>query len=233
MLISNLCLPAHVGILMDGNRKWAASLGIRKEDGHIRGKENLKKICLAAKKLGIEYLTTYAFSIENWKREREEIQSLINIIKELFEETKFFVENDICVRVIGEKIGLEEKVLNSIDTLESLTQNCSKMILTIAFNYGGFHEIISATKRIYNVGNELQINNITENVVNRYMQSNYLPELDLIIRTGNVKRLSRFLIWKSSNAELIFLKKYWPEFNESDLIDCLIEYSNRKRNSKR
>lgn len=229
MLQSKKVIPTHVGILLDGNRKWAALNGLEKEDGHMCGKENIKKISIAAVKMGIEYLTMYAFSIENWKRDEEEVRNLINIIDELFKEIEFFVDNDICVKVIGRRMDLEEGLRGDIENLEASTRHGSNLTLTIAFNYGGFDEIVSAARKLLDVSYDLQVDKLTENLINRYMQSNYLPELNLVIRTGNVKRLSRFLIWKSSNAELIFMNKYWPDFNETDLAWCLEEYNKRKR----
>lgn len=221
-------IPNHIGILMDGNRKWASAKDMSIKEGHSCGAENLKRVCVECKNMGINYLTTYAFSVENWKRSEEEVSNLLNVIEDLLLSIEFYKSNNIKVKVIGARQNLSDKLLYAIQKVEAETNECNGITLSIAVNYGGMEEIVDAFNLILDdISNGKNIAEIDEKVLENYLQSKGLPELDVIIRTSGVKRLSRFLLFKSSYAEIIFIDKYWPDFNSEDLWACMSEYKKR------
>ncbi len=232
--MNNCEIPQHIGILMDGNRKWATARGLSKKEGHSTGAEVFKKIAVDCANLNIKYLTTYMFSLENWNRSKEEVNNLLEILLDIFYDYEYFVKNNIRVRIIGSRKGLDSSIISCIKTIESETSACSRMNLSIAFNYGGRNEIVEALDSILmNMKKENMYRSVTEKIINQHMQSKELPEVDLIIRTSGVKRLSTFLLWKTSYSEIIFIDKYWPDFTKEDLIDCISVYNKKKRRCER
>lgn len=224
--------PKHIAIIMDGNRRWARGKNLPVKLGHKAGADNLKTIAKYANKIGIKYLTVYAFSTENWKRSEEEVSGLMFLLKTYLDDfiKKVDTEN-IKVNVIGDVTRLSEDIQILIKKAMEKTENNTGLVLNIAFNYGGRAELIKATKEI-----ALDVKNgkISEEDINEELISNHLytanqPDPDLLIRTSGEMRISGFLIWQISYTEFLFTNKYWPEFSEEDLDLAIEEYQKRNR----
>lgn len=222
-------IPYHLGIIIDGNRRWAKEKGLPAFEGHRRGLDNVQKIGEWCRKKGVKILTIFAFSTENWNRVKREVNYLMRIfalslngkyIKEL-------QEKNIKLQVIGQKERLPKFLQTKIKKAEELTKNGKEGILNLAISYGGRPEIVQAIKNI--IKRKISANEITEELINRNLWTTGLPYPDLIIRTGGEQRLSNFLPWQSAYSELYFTKKYWPEFTEKDLDKALLNFSRRQR----
>ncbi len=226
-------IPTHVGIIMDGNRRWAKEKGMIPSLGHKAGADNLKKVAEACEKFGIKHLTVFAFSTENWKRSKDEVKYLMDLFLSYAKSfRKRLNEKNYRVRMAGDKSALSEELQQEITYIEEATKNNDGLTINLAINYGGRAEIINATKNIAEKvkNGEISIEEINEDLINRNMQTYDSPDPDLIIRTGGEKRLSGFLIWQSAYSEFYFTKVYWPDFDGEELNKAIIEYSNRKRN---
>ena len=225
-------LPKHIAIIMDGNRRWAKNNGLTTKDGHTEGANNLERIAIFCNKIGIKYMTVYAFSTENWKRSKEEVAALMFILKswilKLLERTS---SNNIRIRVIGEKENIPADLKEGIDKLVEKTKNNTGMVLNIAFNYGGRPEIVHAVKEIATLVKEGKINieDINEELVSNNIYTAGQPDPDLMIRTSYELRTSNFLPWQLAYSEFYFSKKHWPEFDEEEMINALKEYESRNR----
>ena len=224
-------LPEHVAIIMDGNRRWAKQNNLATPQGHKEGAENLKRIAKFANKIGIKYMTVYAFSTENWKRSKEEVSAIMKLLK--FYIFDFFKsdDNNIKVRVIGKTEDLPKDLYEEIQKVEEKTRNNTGMILNIAFNYGGRDEIVTATKKIaQKVANgELKIEDINENQISDHLYTAGQPDPDLLIRTSGEERISNFLPWQISYSEFVFTDKYWPEYDEDEFLKSIQIYQKRTR----
>ena len=224
-------LPEHIAIIMDGNRRWAKAHNLDVPQGHKEGAENLKRIAKFANKLGIKYMTVYAFSTENWKRTKEEVGALMKLLK--FYIMDFFKSYDenIKIRVIGRVEDLPKDIIAEIKKVEEKTKNNTGLVLNIAFNYGGRDEIITAVKKIAEKvkNNELDINDIDESVVSNNLYTAGQPDPDLLIRTSGEERISNFLPWQISYSEFVFTDKYWPEYGEKELLESIQVYQKRTR----
>ena len=226
-------LPKHIAIIMDGNRRWAKKRMLPVKLGHREGAETLKKVVRYANKLGIEYVTVYAFSTENWKREQEEVDALMSLLETYLDDfAKEADTENIVIRVIGRRKELSERLLQKIDQTIERTKNNTGTIFTIALNYGGRDEIVTAIKNIAEdvKNNKVDIDSITEELVSDYMYTKNMPDPDLMIRTSGELRTSNFLPWQLVYSEFLFLDKYWPEFSEKDIDEAVEVY--RKRNRK-
>lgn len=225
-------IPNHIAIILDGNRRWAKEKGLPGTEGHKEGARVLTEISKYANEIGIKYLTVYAFSTENWKRSKEEIDMLMTLFQKYMDNyTQTAMKNNIRVKIIGTKEGLSEKLIKKIEKCELLTQNCTGMTFNIALNYGSRNEITQAVKEIASDVKEgtLHIEDITENVINNHLYTSYMPDPDLVIRTSGELRLSNFLLWQLAYSEFLFLDKNWPDFTKQDL-DCAIqEFAKRNR----
>ncbi len=224
--------PKHVAIIMDGNGRWATSLGRKRTYGHYIGSLTVDKITKAAAKLGIDYLTLYTFSTENWKRPKSEVRYLLSLLKvQLRKKERLFQENDIEFGVIGDLSVFSSEIKEMIAGLVERTKGNQKMRLTLALNYGGKHEIVEACRRFCLDVREgrRECNSIDEELFSHYLYTHDMPDVDLMIRTGGEKRVSNFLLYQSSYAEFVFFDKYWPEFTEDDLKLAIDEFKNRKR----
>ena len=225
-------LPKHIAIIMDGNRRWAKNNGLTTKEGHTEGANNLERIAIFCNKIGIKYMTVYAFSTENWKRSKEEVAALMFILKswilKLLERTS---SNNIRIRVIGEKENIPADLKEGIDKLVEKTKNNTGMVLNIAFNYGGRPEIVHAVKEIATLVKEGKINieDINEELVSNNIYTAGQPDPDLMIRTSYELRTSNFLPWQLAYSEFYFSKKHWPEFDEEEMINALKEYESRNR----
>lgn len=224
-------LPEHIAIIMDGNRRWAKAHNLDVPQGHKEGAENLKRITKFANKLGIKYMTVYAFSTENWKRTKEEVGALMKLLK--FYIMDFFKSYDenIKIRVIGRVEDLPKDIIAEIKKVEEKTKNNTGLVLNIAFNYGGRDEITTAVKKIAEKvkNNELDINDIDESVVSNNLYTAGQPDPDLLIRTSGEERISNFLPWQISYSEFVFTEKYWPEYGEKELLESIQVYQKRTR----
>ena len=220
--------PIHVGIIMDGNGRWAQKKNLPRTAGHKEGLEVAKKIVAQASKLGIKYLTLYTFSTENWKRTAEEVGFLMNLIRlHLRAEFAFYKKNSIRVKVLGNLDGLPNDVRSEIINAEAETEKFSGLTVVLAINYGGRDEIVRATKKILESG--VSTENLSEKNISDNFDIPELPDADLIIRTGGEKRLSNFLMWHSAYAELIFTDTLWPDYNEEEFKNNIEEFYKRTR----
>lgn len=221
-------VPQHVAIIMDGNGRWAKERGLPRLAGHRAGTENLRTIIRASAKIGIKYLTLYAFSTENWSRPKAEITGLMHILADVIDkELRELHEEGARLVHIGHLDGLpknlQEKVRNAIE----LTKDNERITIVIAFNYGGRDEILNAIKNM--IRDDINPDDVDESLVSSYMFTSGLPDPDLVIRTSGELRTSNFLTWQSVYSEWYFPKVYWPDFNEEELRKALEDYSDRER----
>lgn len=225
-------LPQHIAIILDGNRRWAKERGLTTLQGHTAGFDNLETIAKFCNKIGIKYLTVYAFSTENWKRSKDEVTWLMRIFKTNVDRylEKKNTEN-IRIRIIGEKENIPEELKPRIEKIMEKTKNNTGLTLNIAFNYGGRAEIVHAAKVIaQKVKNEeLKLEDITEATISENIYTAGQPDPDLLIRTSRELRTSNFLPWQLTYTEFYFPKKYWPEFTEDDLLEAIKVYQGRSR----
>lgn len=224
-------MPRHIAIIMDGNRRWAKEHKLDGSFGHKKGAEVLETVAKYCNKIGIEALTVYAFSTENWKRTKEEVGALMKLLK--FYIMDFFKSYDenIKIRVIGRVEDLPKDIIAEIKKVEEKTKNNTGLVLNIAFNYGGRDEITTAVKKIAEKvkNNELDINDIDESVVSNNLYTAGQPDPDLLIRTSGEERISNFLPWQISYSEFVFTDKYWPEYGEKELLESIQVYQKRTR----
>lgn len=224
-------LPNHVGIIMDGNGRWATERNLPRSKGHKAGSENLKKLCDHIFDLGIPILSIYAFSTENFKRDKKEVDYLMNLFVQMFEkEFSFLKKKDVKVLFSGRSENLPKQVLTVMDKLERETQNCKKAIFHICLNYGGQYEILDMVKKIATKVEEgnLTTSNIDFKTIRENLYQN-LPDLDLVIRTSGEMRMSNFLLYQSAYAEYYFPKTYFPDFDEKEFDLAIEEYQKRTR----
>lgn len=231
--ISNNSLPTHIGIIMDGNRRWAKKKFLPSLYGHSRGAEVFKSIAIYCNKIGIKYLTVYAFSTENWKRSKYEVSYLMNLFKKYLSDTmleKFGFEN-IKIKFIGDISKFSDEMISMIKEIETKSNKNNGMVLNIAINYGGREELTHATKLISQEikNNKLNIENISEEYLSSKLYNSGQPDIDLIIRTADEQRISNFMLWQSAYAEFYFTSTLWPDFNENELNKAINEYSTRVR----
>lgn len=218
-------IPHHLGIIMDGNRRWALSKGLPVFKGHVKGTETLRKIVDHCRGIGIKNLTVFAFSTENWQRPQREVSFLMNLCKRAFnKDTEKLVKNSIKVRIIGDKQKLPKKLVSILEKIEEATKNNQDMVFNIALSYGGRAEIASAVKNI--IKKRIDPEKINERTISENL---WTSDLDFLIRTGKEQRISNFLIWQSAYAELYFSEKYWPDFTEKDLDKALEDFAARNR----
>ena len=221
----------HLAIIMDGNGRWAKKNMLPRTAGHYKGVEVLRNITIYANKLGIKCLTVYAFSTENWKRSKEEVSYIMSLPKIFFASyIKELMENNVKVKIIGEKNLIPEETMKVINDAIETTKNNTGLILNFAFNYGGRDEIIYAANRYANDFKDGKADLLTEETFSKYLFTNDLPEVDLIIRTAGEQRLSNFLLWQCAYSEFIFVDELWPDFSNDVLDRCIEEYNTRKRN---
>lgn len=219
----------HLGIILDGNRRWAKENGLPSYQGHKKGLETALKVIERACERGVGMLTLFVFSTENWKRSRIEVNLLMSLIEEFFnKEFKENQKNDlfrkIKVRIVGQREKISKKINEIVSRIEKMTEKNTGMVLNIALSYGGRSEIVEVVKKV--IENSVPEKDINEEYIKKNLS---IPDIDFIIRTGKEKRLSNFFIWQSAYAELYFPDKYWPEFTENDLDEALEYYRSRQR----
>lgn len=225
-------LPKHVAIIMDGNGRWAKKRFLPRVEGHRNGAKSVRKIVEEARRLGISYLTLFAFSTENWLRPGEEVSSLMKLfIQYLKSECSKLAENNIKLRAIGDLDRLSSEVRDSLNECIEKTKNGSEMELHLAISYGGREEIVNATKRIAQAAllGDIDLTSIDNNLFRSYLYAPDVPDPDLLIRTSDENRISNFLLWQLAYAEMVITPVLWPDFDETEFKRCLSEYSGRNR----
>ncbi len=220
--------PNHVAIIMDGNGRWAASRGLSRSEGHRAGTENLRRIIEAFIRHGVQCLTLYAFSTENWNRPDDEVKALLEIVNEVIRtEVDELHREDIRLRHIGRLDRMPPKLRRSICESIELTKHNSRMTLCVAFDYGGRAEIVEAVRSM--IADDVRVEDVSEDLLRRYMYTNGMPDPDLIIRTSGEQRLSNFLIWQAAYAEYYTTPVFWPDFDDTEVEKALEAYASRKR----
>lgn len=219
-------IPSHLGIILDGNRRWAKEHSLPAFEGHRRGLDKVKKAIEWSKDRGIKILTLFAFSTENWNRPKAEINYLMKLSEKWFNKKNIQNMNKegVRIRVIGQKEKLPKSLQKAIKEVEELTKDNKKMVVNLALSYGGRAEIVEAIKKI--IKKKILPDKITEDTIKRNL---WTSDVDLIIRTGKEQRISNFLIWQAAYSELYFYPKYWPDFSEEGLDKALLDYSHRRR----
>lgn len=227
-----LHIPKHVAIIMDGNGRWAKKRNMPRKYGHIQGAKTVEQIIEDGYNMGIEYITMYAFSTENWKRSEDEVSALMTLLQNyLVNCIERSTKNNMQVRVIGDKTGLSESIVKKINELEDATKTATGLKFTIAINYGGRDEIKRAVTKIGEdiAGHKLLPQDITEDLISDYLDTRGLPDPDLLIRTSGEERLSNYLLWQLAYTEFYFTDVLWPDFTKEDLLTAIRYYNGRER----
>ncbi len=221
-------IPTHVAIIMDGNGRWARARGLPRIVGHRQGTENIRRVLNASVEFGIKVLTIYAFSTENWGRPPDEVRGLMTILEQTIDrEVPELHKNGVRLRHIGRLEGLSPKLQQGVRNAIELTRNNDRVILNVAFNYGGRGEIVDAVRRMIAEG--VTTDQVTEELIGRYLYTDGLPDPDLIIRTGGEMRLSNYLIWQAAYAEYYSTPAFWPDFDRDELYRALVAFNQRQR----
>ena len=225
-------MPKHIAIIMDGNRRWAKKQGKNASYGHKEGAKTLEKIVRYANKIGLKYITVYAFSTENWKRAEEEVSALMLLLQNYLDDySKRADTENIRVKILGDISALSEGMQKSIINCMERTKDNTGVTFNIALNYGGRNEILKAVKEIAKKvkNGEIDVDDIEEETISEHLYTKNEPDPDLVIRTSGELRLSNFLTWQSVYSELLFVQKNWPDFEEEDLDKAIVEYQKRTR----
>jgi undecaprenyl diphosphate synthase len=225
-------IPVHVAVIMDGNGRWASQRGLPRIAGHSAGAKSVEEIIKAAKESGVKILTLYAFSTENWKRPKHEVDALFKLLESYIDsQTDILIKNDIRLSVIGRIDGLPEGVRRKLNSIMEKTKFGSSLLLNLALNYGARTEIVDAARAIAKdcVSGKVDPDGIDEKAFSGYLYTKDLPDPDLLIRTSGEMRLSNFLLWQLSYSELYISKKFWPDFKKDDFVEAINEYQNRQR----
>lgn len=221
-------LPKHIGYIVDGNRRWAREHGLPTYEGHLAGHNAIKDVLLETLDQGVNYASAYIFSTENWKRSKEEVGYLMNLLLKILEsDLPIFMKHNVRLRVIGIREGLSEVIAKAIDKAEAATAELDGGELLLCLNYGGQLEITDAVKQIVQSG--VSAEDITSELIAQNLYAPEVPPCDLIVRTSGEKRLSNFMLWRAAYSELIFLDKNWPDMTKDDVSAILKEYSLRQR----
>ena len=230
--MDNLMIPNHVAIILDGNGRWAKAKGMPRNYGHVQGAKTVEIICEEAYRMGIQYLTVYAFSTENWNRPKEEVDALMKLLRNYMKTClKTAEKNRMCVRVIGDKTGLDSDIRDRITELEVSTANNDGLHFQIALNYGGRDEIRRCMQKLGNqiANGSLKPEEITDEIIAEHLDTKGIPEPDLLIRTCNEQRISNFLLWQLAYTELYFTPVAWPDFSKEELQKAVEAYNKRDR----
>ncbi len=225
-------LPKHVGIIMDGNGRWARRRGLPRYEGHKEGLKALERILDFNLMLRVPYLTVYAFSRENWQRDKKEIEELMSLAKRIINDKfSYFVQKGIKFLHLGETDMVDEEIVRAMRELEEATKDGEAYTLCVAFNYGGRYEIVSAVKKMYEDAKKglLSLESISEETLRKYLYHPDVPDVDLVIRTSGEQRISNFMLWRVAYSEFYFTEVLWPDFKEEDFIKAIKEYQARER----
>ena len=225
-------LPTHIGVIMDGNGRWAKRRGLPRSAGHQAGADALKKIVTECNKMGIKYITVYAFSTENWKRPKDEVDFLMNLLLSYLKDAeRSLAGENVVIRAIGSREELSEEIREQILKTEEFTKNNTGIVMNIALNYGSRDEIVNAAREIAKkaVSGEITPDDIDAEMISNHLYTKNQPDPDFIIRTSNEQRLSNFMMWQASYSEFYFTERLWPDFSVKDLHKAIIEYQSRDR----
>jgi len=224
-------VPNHIAIILDGNGRWAKKRGMPRSYGHIKGCENLENICEIAKGLGVKYLTVYAFSTENWKRSKEEVEGLMKLFRSYLKKCiKISKKNKMQVRIIGDPSAFDKDIQESIRELEGFSKDFEELHFQIALNYGSRDEILRAVKQLgTDMKNNMIAGELTEEIFAGYLDTAGLPDPDLLIRTSGEMRLSNYLLWQLAYSEFYFTDVTWPDFDKAELVKAIEKYNERDR----
>lgn len=225
-------VPEHVAIILDGNGRWAKKRLMPRTYGHSAGAKNVEKICDDAYEMGIKYITVYAFSTENWKRPKDEVETIMKLLKNYLQDYLVKVKtNNMVFRVIGDRSGLREDIVADIEELESASKKNTGLNFTIAINYGSRDEILRAVKSFAKDAKEgkIDIDDLDEKDFSEYLDTREIPDPDLVIRTSGEQRLSNYLLWQLAYSEFYFTDVLWPDFNKKELMKAVKKYSERDR----
>ena len=225
-------LPNHIAIIMDGNGRWAEMKGKPRVFGHKNGVTSVKEVIEGCREIGVNYLTLYAFSTENWNRPKLEVRTLMALlVSSLRKELKTLVKNNIKLNTIGNIENLPEKAQIELEEVVEKTKNNTSLTLTLALSYGSREEIVNVIRNISKkvVNNQLAVEEINENIINNHLYTFSLPDVDLLIRTSGEKRISNFLLWQIAYAELYFTNTLWPDFRKENLFNAIVDYQQRER----
>jgi undecaprenyl diphosphate synthase len=221
-------LPRHVGYIVDGNRRWARQHGLPTYEGHLAGYNVLKEVALATLDAGVEYMSAYVFSTENWKRSEDEVARLMAItLRILSTDLHEFIDHNVRLRVIGSRDRLDSKLVKAIDAAEEKTASMTGGTFVVCLNYGGQLEIVDAVKNMIESG--VDASGVTVDAISGHLYAPDVPPIDLLVRTSGEQRLSNFMLWRAAYSELLFLEKCWPDMTKDDVHDILEEYSRRGR----
>lgn len=229
---TRLRIPAHLGVIMDGNGRWAQARGKLRTEGHIEGVKALRRMVELCINYGVGHLTVFSFSSENWTRPKDEVSFIFNLLRRFVaSDLQKLIRGNVQVRIIGSRLGLEESLVRLIDDVEAKTARNTGLVLIVAFNYGGKAEIADATRRIAAevAAGRLRAEEITEATIEAALYTAGLPDPDLIIRTSGEQRISNFLLWQSAYSEFVFVDENWPDFDEASFVRVLETYSHRER----
>lgn len=225
-------VPNHIAIILDGNGRWAKAKGMPRSYGHVKGCANLETICDDMKELGVKYLTVYAFSTENWKRSREEVDSLMNLFRNYLKKCiKISRKNKMCVRVLGDISAFDEDIQQKVRELEEFSKDYEELFFQIALNYGGRDEIVRGIRKLAQDAADGKVSpeEITEEVFEGYLDTAGIPDPDFMIRTSGEQRLSNYLLWQLAYTEFYFTDVAWPDFHKPELIKAIEKYNERDR----
>lgn len=225
-------VPQHIAIILDGNGRWAKAKGMPRNYGHAQGSKNVERICEEAYKMGVKYLTVYAFSTENWSRPKEEVDALMKLLRNYMKTClKTAAKNRMKVRVLGDKARLDKDIRTRIDELEKATVDNDGLNFQIALNYGSRDEMIRAMKKMVAdcKNGKLEVEDISEKVFETYLDTHDIPDPDLLIRTSGELRLSNYLLWQLAYTEFYFTDVLWPDFTKQELEKAILHYNNRDR----
>lgn len=225
-------IPRHVAIILDGNGRWAKAKGMPRNYGHVQGARTVEVICEEAYRMGIEYLTVYAFSTENWSRPKDEVEALMKLLRNYMKNClQTAKKNHMCVRILGDKSRLDEDIRIRIDELEEATRNNDGLHFQIAINYGGRDELVRAMKKVAEevAAGRLQPDDVQEPLICEKLDTAGIPDPDLLIRTCNEQRISNFLLWQLAYTEFYFTPVAWPDFSKEELVKAVESYNHRNR----
>ena len=225
-------IPTHVAIILDGNGRWAKKKGMPRSYGHVQGSKNLEVICEEAYRMGIQYLTVYAFSTENWNRSTEEVDGLMKLFRQYLKTCiKTAEKNNMCVRIIGDKSAFEMDMQEKMNELEEATKDNTGLHFQVALNYGSRDEIVRATKKIATLVKDgrIDISDINEELFSDNLDTQGIPDPDLMIRTSGEQRISNYLLWQLAYSEFYYTQVAWPDFSKEELVKAIEAYNNRDR----
>ncbi|MCR5021734.1 isoprenyl transferase [Ruminococcus sp.] len=227
----NIIPPVHVGVIMDGNGRWAKKRGLPRKFGHREGAKNFRSITKHAKAVGIDYITFYAFSTENWKRPKDEVNAIMDLFEKYLDEVEDFIEENIRIRFIGDRSQLKPSLQAKMRHTEETSKDFDAMTLVLAINYGGRDEICHSVKTLAEQvkRGELDPQDITEDMIERNLYTEEIPPLDLVIRPSGEQRLSNFMIWQAAYAEFYYTNILWPDFKNADFDRAILDFCERNR----